>query len=461
MYELSNVPAAGVWVVDARYTDRAALVSNETQLQADGTYRARFVANNGGTGKYVVTPVGQENKPISINLRQVRPVRLNGVYLATGPAQFGAGVMNLLKARTKEGVRGQYVDQEQLFDYYNFGRFGPDGIRKAVRSVKPQYLLLLGRTTYDYRNYSGLNVDPLCPTFLVPTSFWAQATSDSAFGDLGRGTSVVGGYPEIAVGRLPVNNAAELNVAVSRILGYAGLPVSGTRVHAVSDQDDPAAGNFGAQLDGVADANTDVSWQRNYLGATYQTTQEVTLAMQVAANGGADLLLYAGHGSASHLGAAQRNILGLEDVQMWTGNTVFLQSTCTANWMAKNEDGYKSIAIQALTQPQGGISANIASSTYMNSDAAVAFMKQLMQNTKKSAKVRWGTALLQAQQWAYRQGTGGFYRDLSTTEQIFGDPAMPVYAPGAKPGTGTTGGGSVTPVNPTIIGGGGVQQGSF
>jgi len=52
-----------------------------------------------------------------------------------------------------------------MFDFYNFGRYGPGGIQKAVRAVKPKFLLLVGRTTYDYRNYSGMNVDPLCPTF--------------------------------------------------------------------------------------------------------------------------------------------------------------------------------------------------------------------------------------------------------------------------------------------------------
>ena len=39
---------------------------------------------------------------------------------------------------------------------------------------------------------------------------------------------------------------------------------------------------------------------------------------------------------------------------------------------------------------------------------------------------RWGTALMKTQQWAATKG-GGFFGDLSTTEQIFGDPAMPVF----------------------------------
>src|SRR5204862_4917673 len=131
-------------------------------------------------------------------LRTLRPVALTGTYLAIGPAQFSSGVQPLLTTHARDGIRGLFVDQEQLFDYYNHGRFGPEGIRKAVRAVRPQYLLLVGRTTYDYLNYENQNVDPLCPTYLVSTSFWAQSTSDSAFGDLGRG------YPEVAVGRLPI-----------------------------------------------------------------------------------------------------------------------------------------------------------------------------------------------------------------------------------------------------------------
>jgi hypothetical protein len=96
--------------------------------------------------------------------------------------------------------------------------------------------------------------------------------------------------------------------------------------------------------------------------------------------------------------------------------------------MAKNVYDYKSIAIQALTQPQGGISASIATSTYMNSDYAVPFMSQLMKNADSGARTRWGNALMKTQQWAYQHGAqSSFYLDLGRTEQIFGDPAMPVF----------------------------------
>ncbi len=425
LFELSDVPSANAWVVDARFPDRAALVPYEAQDQGDGTYKMRFTANGGGTGQYQVVPAGMENAPLSVTRRQVKPVKLTGVYLATGPSQFSAGIQPLLMQRAKEGLRGQFVDQEQIFDYYNYGRYGPAGIQNAVRATQPQYLLLLGRTTYDYKNYSGLNVDPLCPAFLVSTTFWAQATSDSMFGDLGRG------YAEVAVGRLPVNNAAELSVAVKHILNYKGAPASGARIHAVADQADPLAANFPAQADTVSQSFPESVWQPNYLGVTYQTAPEVTNALTTAANGGADWIVYIGHGNAVGLGNASPKILDTTSVQAWMGDVVLLQSTCTANWMAKNVNDYKSIAIQALTQPQGGISASIGTSTYMNSDCAVPFLTQLMKNADASG-MRWGNALMKTQQWAASQGPG-FYADLAATEQIFGDPAMPVFS--KKPAT--------------------------
>ncbi|HLX62975.1 MAG TPA: C25 family cysteine peptidase [Planctomycetota bacterium] len=420
LFEISHVPAGGAWVVDARFPDRASLVATETQPQADGTLRLRFSASGGGSGRFLVVPVGQELQPLSIVKRQIKAVKACA-YLATGPAQFGAAVQPMLAARSKEGLRAQFVDQEQLFDYYGYGRYGPNAIQNAVRSSRPQYLLLLGRTTYDYLNFSGNNVEPLCPTFLVSTTFWSQATSDSAFGDLGLG------FPEIAVGRLPVNDESELNMAVQRILAYRGAPQSGARIHAAADRADPTTADFPAQADGLSQAFPAMNWQANYLGVTAQTSPEINANLTAAACGGADWILYVGHGNSVRLGNEAPRILDTDSVQAWTGNVVFLQSTCNANWMAKDEDGFRSIAIQALVQPQGGICASIGSSTYMNSDFGVTFMRELICNANADNQ-RWGTALLKAQQWAYAmRSQSEFYEDLSRTEQIFGDPAMRVF----------------------------------
>ncbi len=415
LYEISNVSAAGAWVVDARFADRAALVPHSTQAAAYGTLTLRFSAAAGGSGKYLVVPKGLEQRPDAVNLRQVKPVK-STTYLATGPAQFGATVQPLLLQRAKEGLRAQFADQEQLFDFYNFGRYGPAGIQNAVRAALPKYLLLLGRTTSDYRNYSGAGVDPMCPAFLISTTTWAQTTSDALFGNLGRG------IPEVAVGRLPVNDAQELSVAVARTLAYGGVPLSGVRIHAAADRVDAAAGDFAAHAERMRSAHPELRWQANYLGVTCPAPADVNASMTAAANGGADWVLYVGHGNSVHLGKDSPQILDTGKVGAWTGSVVFLQATCTAHWMAKDEFGFRSIAMKGLTQPQGGIAASIGSSTYVTAAHSMAFMGQLIANSNGR---RWGDTLLLAQQWARFQTTPEF-GDIWKSEQLFGDPALPV-----------------------------------
>jgi hypothetical protein len=420
IYEVSGLSGGALWVVDARLADRAALVPYEAQAQGDGTFKARFYGQPGGTGQYVVVVAGSELAPLSVTKRTVKPVRAVQ-YLAVGPAQFGTNVQPLVAAHAAEGLTGAFVDQEAVFDYYGFGRFGPDGIRKAVRQTRPQFLLLVGRTTYDYLNYQGASVDPLCPTFLISTSFWAEATSDAQFGDLGRG------YPEVAVGRLPVNDAAELTVAVGRILAHQGLAESGWRAQAVADAPDVDAGDFPAEADSIVASSPQIAWTKNYL-TDGKTPVEVNADMDAAANGGADVILYVGHGNAARLGKDNPRILDVDSVQEWTGNVVLLQATCTANWVANDVDSYHSIAIQGLTQPQGGIAASIGTTTYMESAPGTAFMRQLIAQAQAS-NMRWGTAVLRAQQWAWSQSgaQASWFVDLSKTESILGDPAMPVY----------------------------------
>src|SRR5262249_25628224 len=151
-----------------------------------------------------------------------------------------------------------------------------------------------------------------------------------------------------------------------------------------------------------------------------QSAAEVTAAMGVAANGGADVLLYAGHGNSVHLGKTDPRLLGLDDVKQWKGDVIFLQATCTGNWIANNGSDWHSLASQGLTQPQGGLCASIGTSTYMASDAAADFMNALVKNTQGGGTMRWGSALLRTQQWAMlKNGANAFYGDLCHTEQLF------------------------------------------
>jgi hypothetical protein len=79
-------------------------------------------------------------------------------------------------------------------------------------ATKPAYVLLAGRTTYDYRNFEGLNVDRSAH---VPDLDQRLGADDvrHIYADLGRG------YPELSVGR-PCERSAELRAMVNRVLNY-------------------------------------------------------------------------------------------------------------------------------------------------------------------------------------------------------------------------------------------------
>jgi hypothetical protein len=86
----------------------------------------------------------------------------------------------------------------------------------------------------------------------------------------------------------------------------------------------------------------------------------------------------------------------------------------------------------------------------MDSQTDVAFTNQLVKNANVSG-VRWGTALLRTQQWAFGQSGSTYFADLGRTEQLFGDPAMKVFGSaggGVSPG-GTSGGGTNNPTRPS------------
>jgi hypothetical protein len=340
-------------------------------------------------------------------------------YLATGPADFQAPVQPLLDARTAEGLKAAYADQEGLFDAYGFGRYGPLGIQSAVRAARPRYLLLVGHFTYDPLNNLGLGSINQCPTFLAATSTFGQVLADSLFGDLGSGR------PEVAVGRLPLRSAAELSAAVANILSYKGHRDSDPyRGVLLADRLDLSAGNFHAEADSVANTPLDVDWTKIYVGATHATEALARTAVVSEVNGGADLAFFIGHGTASRLG--KQAILEKTNVADWNGHAVLLMASCNGTWFLTPDPTYYCLVEKLMTRP-AGVPVAIGSSTYLDSISHVQFMREmLLQSRARGA--RWGDALLAAQQSAFKNSNGrnGVQADLYKGEGLLGDPALPV-----------------------------------
>ncbi|MCZ7644664.1 MAG: C25 family cysteine peptidase [Planctomycetota bacterium] len=432
LVEVRDLPSDRLWVVDARNPRAARLAPYEVQAQDGGGFRARFwaVANGRGQG-YLVVPQGAEAAPLAVTEVRVDPLPRGIEYLAVGPAAFGATFAPLVARREAEGLDARYADQQALFDAYGDGRYGPAGIRRAAFKLRGslQYLCLVGRTTSDYKDRAApYGIDPLCPTILASTPTFAEIPADPLYADFGRG-------PRFAVGRFPVNTAGELAVAVQRTLDFVPIQgASGGLGLLAADRRDLEAGHFGLGCEALEAACPQLTWDKAYLGQTAPAAADLTQAMRDAANGGADVIVFNGHGASNRL--SRENVLDAAKAAQWTGNCVLIQATCTANYFMHDLPAIDTNAELLLTQPQGGIAASIGPTTYTPHGILVDFNKLLLEELQPGRS--WGTALMHAQQRAWtlsshmartRDPNAALLRALTYGECLLGDPALPIYAP--------------------------------
>jgi hypothetical protein len=161
---------------------------------------------------------------------------------------FVSGIAPLVNARLAQGIPTHVVDLEAVYEEYSGGVVDPEAIREMVRFARQKWgirsVLLVGGDTYDYRNALGLASKSFVPTLYAETDpvIVRFAPADALYGDVDGD-----GVPEVAVGRFPVRTSAELDLVVSKTLGWAGAK----RVVLAADQSEGVL-NFSTLSNGLA-----------------------------------------------------------------------------------------------------------------------------------------------------------------------------------------------------------------
>jgi hypothetical protein len=141
-------------------------------------------------------------------------------FIIVTQGDFRQQLMPLAEARRNEGLSVAVVDIEDVYDEFSFGAHSPDALKEFFRwagqnwQQKPRFVLLVGDSSYDPRNYLGTNVYDFVPTRPVDT-FSMETASDDSLTDFD--DDVV---PELATSRLPVRTGDEARKVVSKILNY-------------------------------------------------------------------------------------------------------------------------------------------------------------------------------------------------------------------------------------------------
>ncbi len=141
-------------------------------------------------------------------------------YLLITPAALLNEAQALADYREAEGLRTTVVELQDIYDEFAFGTPDPNAIRDFIAythanwASAPDFVVLVGKGSFDYRDLGGLGGN-LLPPRMVRTQE-GLFSSDTSYADfLGDD-----GMPDAAIGRLPVTSAAELDSVIQQIISY-------------------------------------------------------------------------------------------------------------------------------------------------------------------------------------------------------------------------------------------------
>lgn len=311
-----------------------------------------------------VTPVGK------INNQDLHGSSLADMIIISHPDFLTQAERLADFRRNHDGLSVKIVTPQQVYNEFSSGEQDVCAIRDYIRMIydktngqQPKYLLLFGRPSYDYRQIEGkckLYVPNYqCYTTIKTENFKAN---DDFFGllDEDEGNSCSGRTVDIAIGRFPVSNSNQAQIAVDKTINYASTAILGANTQTCNYGDWKNTAAFVADDENwnchinTAEATTHIAQNENtnlniekiYLDAYQQITYsssarypEVTTAINNRMNKGCLLFTYIGHGGK--YGWAHERIIELTDINRWSNKynqPWMFTMTCEFGWCDRSFD---------------------------------------------------------------------------------------------------------------------------
>jgi len=257
--------------------------------------------------------------------------------------------------RRAQGLSVEVVDIEDVFDEFSYGIVSPDSIRsflqyaKAEWQTKPNYVLFLGDSTYDPKNYLGNGNNNFVPTRLVDT-VQTETGSDETLADFNDD-----GLAELAVGRIPARDAATVTLALNKISGFEQTVGQGFNRGILFASDLPDGYDFEA-LSLRLSSQLPASIPRVMINRGQTNSNALLLAEM---NAGKYLVNYSGHGSTAAW-ATNSFFTGAQASQLTNSNnqSIFTMLTCLNGYFVAQTD---SLSESLMKNPNGGAVATWAS----------------------------------------------------------------------------------------------------
>jgi hypothetical protein len=341
-------------------------------------------------------------------------------YLVITPAAFLGAAERLLERRRSQGLASKAVTLEEIAAVFGHGASTAEAIHSFLSYAyqswsrpSPRYVLLLGDSSYDPRNFMGSSQPAPLPALWTKTSYLWTVTDPLL--------AAVNGdddLPDLALGRLPATTLDQAQALVGKVLDWeiSGQGLGGTAV-LVADNPD-AAGDFEGDVD---DIRTSFLAGRNTTTIKLSELGDATRpAILDAFDQGASFMSYVGHGGSAVW--ASENVLNSWDppsLRAQAEQPVLITLDCLNGYFVAAN--FESLSEAFLKVEGRGAIAGFAPSSLSLDEPAHRFHRALMAELTSGRHQRLGDAVLAAQQ-AY--AASGVMPELVSVYHFFGDPAL-------------------------------------
>ena len=227
-YDLNYFSGSNIRVYNITDYANVSIITNPLLLNGN---EFSFISSEhqGFVSKYLA--VGNDNfmipvKPVSAGNSNIHGFQDGAKFIIITPKDFMDQALRLKSFKEnhpKFNISTYVADIEQIYNEFSCGMKDVGGIRNFIKyafdtwTVKPEYVLLFGDGTYDYKNIEGSGNN-----YIIP---WENEIS----------LNVIDSYPmddfyvevsgpdnkvDMGIGRLNINSLADARIAVDKIISY-------------------------------------------------------------------------------------------------------------------------------------------------------------------------------------------------------------------------------------------------
>jgi len=395
------------------------------------TTEGKFLALSGANKKI---PVVEAHTPVDLKAKEA-------TYLIITHGDFYDAITSLADYRSGQG--GGYntliVKVNDIYDEFGYGIETPQAIKDFLRYAHenwlpgPQYVLLVGDATIDYKDISGYGISSgvksYVPAYLYNYSGLGEVPSDNWFVDVSGDV-----LPEMSIGRIPAKSPADVTAVVNKIISHETSFLKSDDVVLVADYNMVSGALFEDLSDSLAGL---VPSSDYFVTKLYQTDYPDSADMRGAIlseiNGdpisrGPLIVNYTGHGSVVNW--TTEDVFSSEDIAYLTNKSYpfVVALNCLNGYFVLPDDGveqggvqrFPSIGEAFLLAPEKGALGVLAASSigYPSEHDPLA---QALYNIVFNQDVTLGEAVTKAKEGAYKEGK--IIEDVVETFIFFGDPA--------------------------------------